>query len=232
MVIMTFYFGISVKFTLSTISQRWRNHNISLDLCYKNFFMIKIPYKKEAAVHRFENRHSWKFRNIGAYLEAATGVVLYKKMFLKISQNSQENTCARVSFLIERLWHRCFLVNFVKFSRTPFLQNTSGQGVILPTMITPCSGRLLLPYFKKDASLFLQNSYSGCFWIFAAENTFLQLNLVFIADSRTSFYSGLLRKHELNLRNSHWGCSVFRNFANFTGLQNCKLQFPLGLQLY
>ena len=62
-----------------------------------------------------------------------------KKVFLEISQNSQENTCARVSFLIKlqdsglrtatllkkRLWHRCFPVNFVKFLRTPFLQNTS-----------------------------------------------------------------------------------------------------------
>ena len=35
------------------------------------------------------------------YSEAATGDVLSKKMFLKISQNSQENTCARVSFLIK-----------------------------------------------------------------------------------------------------------------------------------
>ena len=26
----------------------------------------------------------------------------------------------------KRLWHRCFLVNFVKFLRTSFLQNTSG----------------------------------------------------------------------------------------------------------
>ena len=53
-----------------------------------------------------------------------------KKVFLEISQNSQENTCARVSFLIKlqvrpatllkkRLWHRRFLVNFVKFLRRP-----------------------------------------------------------------------------------------------------------------
>ena len=62
----------------------------------------------------------------------------------KISQNSPENTCAIVSFLIKlqavleslnqvaelkaynfrkkRLfWHRCFRVNFGKFLRTPFL---------------------------------------------------------------------------------------------------------------
>ena len=61
------------------------------------------------------------------------------KMFLEISQNSQENTCARVSFfnkvaglrpatlLKKRLWHRCFAVNFAKFLRTPFLQNTYGD---------------------------------------------------------------------------------------------------------
>ena len=30
--------------------------------------------------------------------EAATRAVLWKKVFLEISQNSQENTCARVSF--------------------------------------------------------------------------------------------------------------------------------------
>ena len=31
--------------------------------------------------------------------EAATGGVLQEKVFLKILQNSQENTCATVSFL-------------------------------------------------------------------------------------------------------------------------------------
>ena len=32
--------------------------------------------------------------------EAAARGVLWKKLFLEISQNSQVNTCARVSFLI------------------------------------------------------------------------------------------------------------------------------------
>ena len=54
-----------------------------------------------------------------------------KKVFSEIWQNSQENTCDRVSFLIKlqawpatlwkkRLCHKCFPVNFVKFLRTPF----------------------------------------------------------------------------------------------------------------
>ena len=52
------------------------------------------------------------------------------------------NTCARDSFLIKlqarpatllkkRLWYRCFPVNFEKFLRTPFLQNTSGRLLLL-----------------------------------------------------------------------------------------------------
>ena len=56
-----------------------------------------------------------------------------RPVFLEISQNSQENTCARVSFfnkvaglkpatlLKKRLWHSCFPVKFAKFPRTPFL---------------------------------------------------------------------------------------------------------------
>ena len=75
------------------------------------------------------------------FLETATRGVLLKKVLLKISQNSQENRCARVSFLIKlqalglrpatllkkRLWHICFPENFVKFLRTIFSQKTSGR---------------------------------------------------------------------------------------------------------
>ena len=55
-------------------------------------------------------------------VEAATRGVLCERVFLEISQNSQEN-----NFIKKRLWDRCFPVDFVKFVRTPFLQNTSGQ---------------------------------------------------------------------------------------------------------
>ena len=67
---------------------------------------------------------------------AITRVVLQKKVFFEISQNSQENTCDRVSFCVrasraallkKRPSHRFFPVNFAKFIRTPSSQNTSGQ---------------------------------------------------------------------------------------------------------
>ena len=57
------------------------------------------------------------------YLVIEEGVQSYsvKKAFLEISQNSQENTWARVSVLKKRFWERCFPVNFSKFLRKPFL---------------------------------------------------------------------------------------------------------------
>ena len=64
---------------------------------------------------------SWSFRiSRSSYQRCSV-----KKLFLKISQNSLENTCARVSFLNKRLWHRCFPVSFANILRTSFLQNTS-----------------------------------------------------------------------------------------------------------
>ena len=53
-------------------------------------------------------------------LEAVAQSCSVKKVFLRISQNSQENTCARLSGTGVFLWI------LRKFSRTPFLQNTSG----------------------------------------------------------------------------------------------------------
>ena len=64
-----------------------------------------------------------------------------RKVLLEISQNSPEKTCVRASFLRpatllgKRLWYRYFLVNFARFLRTPFPQNTSR--------------RLLLSFYKK-----------------------------------------------------------------------------------
>ena len=65
--------------------------------------------------------------------EDITGLCSVKSLFLKISQNLHENTGVRVSLLIklqglspatslkQRLWHRCFPVNFAKVLRTTFL---------------------------------------------------------------------------------------------------------------
>ena len=55
--------------------------------------------------------------------EAATSGVPVKKVFLEISQNSQENPFYQRLFFNNQkksIWHRCFPVNFTKFLRTSF----------------------------------------------------------------------------------------------------------------
>ena len=74
----------------------------------------------------------YQYQSVQRFTEAVAQRCSVKKVFLEISQNSEENTCARISLLIklqtfrpatslkEILWHRCFLMNFAKFLRTPF----------------------------------------------------------------------------------------------------------------
>ena len=73
--------------------------------------------------------------------EAATRGVLFKQGFVKISQNSQENTCARVSK--KEALGQVFSCEFCEILRTPFLQNTSGRllliGAILDIFPRICS---------------------------------------------------------------------------------------------
>ena len=111
--------------------------------------------------------HHFNFIRYLKATEAATRGVLCKKMFLENSQNSQENTCARVSFLIKlqarpatllkkRLWHRCFPVSFVNFLRTLFLQNTSGRLLLKQNQV------LLVSQIKESWENF-SNGLECCF---------------------------------------------------------------------
>ena len=54
-----------------------------------------------------------------------------KKRLLENLAKFTEKHLWRVSLLKKRLRHRCFPVNFAKFSGTPFLQNTSARLLLL-----------------------------------------------------------------------------------------------------
>ena len=70
--------------------------------------------------------------------EAVAQKCSLKKVFFKIPQNSHESGLFfNCNFIKKEIWHRCFPVNFVKFLRTPFLENNSGR-------------LLLNVYFCKD----------------------------------------------------------------------------------
>ena len=59
------------------------------------------------------------------WLEAVALRCSIERMFLEISKNSQENTCARVSFEILAQVFSCEFCEI--FKNTFFLQNTSGD---------------------------------------------------------------------------------------------------------
>ena len=63
---------------------------------------------------------------------------LRKVVLRNFAKFTRKDLCQGLSFnkvtglrpatlLKKKLWRRCFLVNFAKFLRTPFLQNTSGR---------------------------------------------------------------------------------------------------------
>ena len=81
-------------------------------------FLYSLKHQKTRGYERSRGRH-WKCS--------------IRKGILKISHNSQENTCARVTFLLKkRLWHRCFPVEifknifFIEHLRATASQETSG----------------------------------------------------------------------------------------------------------
>ena len=92
---------------------------MNVKLINENNFLIIAVSKRD------EMRYSIKFFVFS--FKSSRPEVFCEKLFLEISQNSQENICARVSFLIrvtflkQILWHRYFPVSFLKFIRTPFL---------------------------------------------------------------------------------------------------------------
>ena len=79
-----------------------------------------------------------------------------EKVFLEISQNSQENTCTRASFLIKlqaasnfikKDWNRCFPANLANFLRVPFLQNTSRR--LLQFLFTLTCNWIIWPRYSQ-----------------------------------------------------------------------------------
>ena len=67
------------------------------------------------------NHKSWDFKKKPFKTKAATKGVLQKKVFLNISLNSQENTCARVyNFIIKEALAQVFSSDLCEISKNTF----------------------------------------------------------------------------------------------------------------
>ena len=86
----------------------------SISIKIKIYLLFFMSFQKSIDRIYFYSRYSfWSSQQICSL----------KKLFLKISQGSYENTYARVPFLIKlkkRLWHMCFLVIFCEIFKNSF----------------------------------------------------------------------------------------------------------------
>ena len=74
----------------------------------------------------YKKRCSWAFRKI--HRKTPVPGTLFKQSWRP-----------RPAILLKKsLWHRCFPVNFVKFPRTTFLQNTSGRLLLILRSVSFC----------------------------------------------------------------------------------------------
>ena len=91
-----------------------------------------------------------------------------------------------VALFKKRLWHSCFPVNFAKFLRTPFLQNSSGR-LFLNIEISYINHKTV---FINDILYIVENIvFEGVFSIFPVRSDILQYILDLIYSRSARFFS-------------------------------------------
>ena len=90
-----------------------------------------------------------------------------------ITKLTEKHLCQGLFFIAatllkKRLWHRCFPVNFMKFLRKPFLQNTSGRLLLDVTcfakvsllLLKSCNMKVIITFrFIKKKLAHIKRSY-------------------------------------------------------------------------
>ena len=112
---------------------------------------------KDKSHYRSSHRRCSEGKSVLSNFPKFTGKHLCQSLFL--------NKVAGFSLWKERHWQRCFLVNFVKFLRTPFLENTSGWLLLslwedrtfhykVPSSINFISLKKILQWVKSRINMF------------------------------------------------------------------------------
>ena len=92
-------------------------------------------------VHLSQNRNMQKV-SITLHIPPKSGTIKELKGHLNslpvrfLKMHCEPLNVSEAVVLKKRLWHRCFTVNFAKFLRTPFLQNTSGLLLLMSYRIS------------------------------------------------------------------------------------------------
>ena len=107
-------------YTLSSFRQEFKASATVAHLKMKSFGN-KLTMFQNYVGRSSHQRRSMKKGVLKNLTGKVTGKLLCQSLFFYKAEGLRPATLLR-----KRVWHRCFPVNFVKFLRTPFLQNTSG----------------------------------------------------------------------------------------------------------
>ena len=122
--------------------------------------------------------------------EKFTGKHLCQSLFLNKVAGMRSATLFK-----KKLWHRCFLVNFAKFPRTFFLQNTSGQLFLYFNLKTDLMSKNTL--FLDPTSCHLDCCKKKCFIVIERECFCEQCNYFEKWLIKQSFNESITRKQIL-----------------------------------
>ena len=117
------------------------------------------------------------------------------------------------TLLKNRLWHRYFPVNFAKFLRTTFFQNTSGR-LLLKVKYEECCLRTPCTWWFYLTSTCAKGSYDNYIsinWIWGSQQCFLATKCSIVSNSQPSYQN---HKHMLLMEICHylgdfcWGSQI------------------------
>ena len=106
------------------------------------------------------------------------------------------------TLLKKRLWHRCFPMNFAKFLRTPFLQNTSGR-LLLSSLCTWYEFIFTVSFQCYKRISFLKNKCSDNFRKYPGKHQWWCL-----------FFVKIFHSKQISSWTYSW--EIFRHFQNYS----------------
>ena len=107
--------------------------------------ICKVPYDSYfgKSINRSSHRRCFVRKGVLRNFAKFTGKHLCQSLFFnKVADLRSAN------LLKKRLWHRCFPVNFAKFLRIPFLQNTSWRLLLHQMKISMIPRKTLIVGFR------------------------------------------------------------------------------------
>ena len=110
--------------------------------------LLQIDFLTPSTIYKSSHRRCSVRKGVLRNFAKLTGKHVCQSLFFS---SFRPEAC---SFIKKGLWHRCFPVNFVKFLRTPFLQNTSGR-LLLHLIIHHSQSTIIVLVIKRSWSLSL-----------------------------------------------------------------------------